>query len=135
MNFGGEGKRRMTAWEAIEQERFLIEARASTARTIQLLSAAERYEALPYLRQALALIGNRRVERGPRNRTTLFLLRMAVVLLDRDGENEAAGDVESALAKLGEPFPELTESEANARIAWRLERRAMDDSQALGREG
>lgn len=115
----------MTTSRATQHERLLSEARASAARTIALLDAAERHEALPYLRQALALIGGDGGSEGePDNRTAMFLLRMALVLLDRDGESEAAGDVEGALLKLGEPFPMLSEIEANAWLDRRMEQRA-----------
>ncbi len=88
-------------------------------RAIQLLSMAEEYQATPYLRQAVAVMNAEECGKtGPDNRAAMNLLRMALVLLDRDGECEAAGDVECALGRLGEPFPVLSDVEASARIDW-----------------
>lgn len=131
MNFDGEGSPRMTANRAKEPEQALAEARSLAARMLQLLNTAQRYEVIPYLRQVMALIETVEGPKGASdNRTTLFLLHMALALLDRDGEIEAAGDVEGALLKLGQSFPELTDIEANARIDRWIERRAARKSKA-----
>lgn len=58
------------------------------------------------------------------NKVARSLLRMALVLLDRDGEMAAAADVASALDKLGEVSPPLTDAEATALLdQWEAQRR------------
>jgi len=71
----------------------------------------------------------------PDNKVAMDLLRMALVLLDRDGEQDAATDVESALCKLGEPFPELTDLEASALLdSWAAKRRTRSEGGRHSRE-
>lgn len=107
-----------------EREQLIADATASTIRASELLAAAGDYPALPYLKAALAIL---RPDPAPRRKTTnavaMEYLRMALVLLDDNGEVEAAGDVEEALMKLGEEFPELDDLEASARMDWWMSRR------------
>lgn len=102
-----------------DRKQGVLDATDLAVQAIELLLAAEEYEAMPYLRQAVAIMSAKESGKtAPDNKVAMSLLRMALVLLDRDGEFDAAGDVESALAKLGEPFPILSDLEANARIDW-----------------
>ncbi|MES2058844.1 MAG: hypothetical protein V4564_23095 [Pseudomonadota bacterium] len=112
-----------------DRKRLVLTATNLAQRASDLLGAAEEYQALPYLRQALAIMN---AEEGgktaPDNKAAMNLLRMALVLLDRDGECEAAGDVEGALGRLGEPFPVLSDIEASARIDWWASRKRARDA-------
>lgn len=86
---------------------------------IELLTEARDYRAQPYFRQALAILGETEGSAGVSdNRVARDLLRMAVALLDQNGEGVAAAHVEQALEQLGEPFPPLSEYEMAARLDW-----------------
>ena len=88
-------------------------------RSIELLTKARDYRAQPYFRQALAILGETQGLSNPHgNRVAKDLLRMAVALLDQNGEGVAAAHVEQALEQLGEPFPPLSEYEMVARLDW-----------------
>lgn len=108
-----------------ENEQLVLTATDLAVRAIDLLSAAEEYRALPYLRHAVAILNEEEIQGAPDNKSARNLLRMALVLLDRDCEQDAACGVEIALAALGEPFPELSDLEAEALLdRWESEDRA-----------
>lgn len=115
-----------------DREQLIRTATDWTTRAVDMLSEAGEFQAVPYLKQAAAIL--KAEEKGggdPANKVAMGLLRTALVLLDRNGESEAAGDVESALERLGEPFPVLSDLEASARIDWWLSRGRARDAREI----
>ena len=111
------------------REQLILKATDFAMQAASLLADAREYPAIPYLKQAVAMLnGEGDSASGRDSQVAMHLLRMALVLLDRDGEGEAAGDVESALERLGEPFPILSDIEASAKIDWWLSRRRARDA-------
>jgi hypothetical protein len=107
----------------VSPEANVVAATSLAAEAVKLLVEAERLHAVPYLRLAVAVLEqNETAEADPRNEAAMHYLRAALVLLERNGEDDAAGDVESALVHLGEPFPELSDVEANAKMDWWISR-------------
>jgi hypothetical protein len=95
------------------REQAILTATDFAVQAVDLLSEADQFQAVPYLKQAVAILKAKEDSGSdPDNKVAMGLLRMALVLLDRNGEGEAAGDVESALERLGEPFPVLSDLEA-----------------------
>jgi len=119
-----------------ERDDLVLIATTLAARAVDVLTAAGEVAALPHIRQAVAILRDVPATPSPRpdNKAAVSLLRMALTLLDRDGEIDAACDVDSALAKLGATFgPPLSEPEAMALLNWRLERaRIRQATQASG---
>ncbi len=90
---------------------------------IELLDAVGECQAMPHLKQAVTILkeeAESSCDRG--NRVAIRLLRMALVLLDRNGECAASIDVQTALDKLGALNPVLSEAESSALIDWRTAR-------------
>lgn len=98
-------------------ERSIETAVALVAQAVALLTEAGQHEAVHYLKHGVALLsGTAAVSQGGCAMEAMVLLRSAFLQLEREGEIEAADDVASALQKLGEPFPELSDLEASAQI-------------------
>lgn len=113
----------MKVMRAADPEQLIPAATGLAMQAIALLTEAGDFRAIAYLRQVVAILDAQVDAPGAADtRVAMNLLRMARVLLDRSGASEAAGDVESALERLGEPFPALSDPELNARLDWKRSR-------------
>ncbi|KQX24126.1 MULTISPECIES: hypothetical protein [unclassified Sphingomonas] len=102
-----------------DRQKNVANAIALTSDAIDQLCEVEALRAVPYLRQAVALLkGEGTTEASSRNEELRALLRTILITLDSLGERQAGKDVQEALYKLGEPLVPLSELEGAAMMDW-----------------